>query len=156
MSAAAASADIRCVKTPINAPSCSPEPNIRGIVEKIGTPGCWDTRICDYKEPSLPAQPDKEPSLPAPTPAPEPTPAPAVDHNDPHWRDKWEYVLLQQALALKPNLVVFEQPKDCKCLFHCWAFHLRDDTVNADGLRTAACDEIERCKADFAPFFRNG
>ena len=83
MSAAAASADIRCVTTPINPPSGSPEPNFRDIAEKIGTPVRWDTRICDYKEPSLPAQPDKEPSLPAPTPAPEPTPAPAVDHNDP-------------------------------------------------------------------------
>ena len=107
------------------------------------------------KEPSLPAQPDKEPSLPAPTPAPEPAPAPADDHYDPNWRDKWEYVLLQETLALKPNLELFEQPKDCKCLFHSWAFHLRDGST-ADVLRKEACDEIERRRADFVPFFRIG
>ena len=69
------------------------------------------------------------------------------------WREKWESDLIHETLALKSQLQVIEQPKDCKCLFHCWSHHLVSPGLNADALRTAACDEMALREEVVLPFF---
>ena len=45
--------------------------------------------------------------------------APMEDSLLQDWREKWESDLIRETLAIKSQLQVIEQPKDCKCLFHC-------------------------------------
>ena len=78
--------------------------------------------------------------------------APMEDSLLQDWREKWESDLIRETLALKSQLQVIEQPKDCKCLFHCWSHHLASPGLNADALRTAACDEMALRDEVFSAF----
>ena len=155
-SAAAAAAGTSVADTYVDSPAPG-SPNVRKVNEKLGTPDFWDANIFEFTETFTEKGPGGDDRITEVKTKGDDTTAlvePKVEpESESRKREKWEHLLVNEALAFKSQLEVIEKPSDCKCLFHCWAHHFNDFYGQADAMRCQACDYMDRNKDDFVPFF---